>query len=390
MVKNKPVICQVLHALHVGGAEMLAARLARSLADEFRFVFVCLDELGLLGDELRRTGLPVYVLGRRPGWDWRCVWRLSRICRREGVHVLHAHQYTPFFYTLLARRLYRSAGVVFTEHGRHYPDYRRPMRVVFNRLLVEPRDRLIAVGQAVRRALVAHEGLSAARVRVIYNGIPFPDDADTLDRLHMRRALACPENDCLVLQVARLDYLKDQQTALRAVALARARCPSLRMYLAGEGPEGTTLERTIERLGLRTTVTLLGLRRDVHRLYAASDLFFLSSISEGIPLTVLEAMAAGLPVVATRVGGVPELVEHGTTGLLAAPGDAEGLADHLVRLASDAELRRRLGAAGRARARKLFSEHRMLAGYRQTYREMLGGASSMPPMLAPKVNGVHS
>src|SRR5262245_56225881 len=151
-----PVVCQLLHTLNVGGAEVLAARLARRLRDRCRFHFVCLDEKGTLGEGLEAEGFPVTVLGRRPGLDWRCAWRLGRLLRAQGVEVVHAHQYTPFSYALLARWVSRRYPVLFTEHGRHQPDHPRRKRILFNRLMLRRRDRVVAVGEAVRQALIVN------------------------------------------------------------------------------------------------------------------------------------------------------------------------------------------------------------------------------------------
>src|SRR2546423_3463873 len=160
MVAAKPItVCQLLHSLNVGGAEVLAARLARRWRGTFRFVFACLDEVGPLGEERRAEGFPVEVLGRKAGLDWGCPLRLARLLRRERVDVLHAHQYTPFFYGLAARLATRFAGslprrpILFTEHGRHQPDYPRPKRMLANRLLLSRRDRVVGVRAAVRQAL---------------------------------------------------------------------------------------------------------------------------------------------------------------------------------------------------------------------------------------------
>ena len=122
-------VCHILHGLQVGGAEVLAAALARRLGDQIRFVFICLDELGTLGAQLRSEGYPVHVLNRRPGVDWRCIAGLGALLRRERVDLVHAHQYTPFFYSLTARLLVRRLGIMFTEHGRHFPDYPRRKRI---------------------------------------------------------------------------------------------------------------------------------------------------------------------------------------------------------------------------------------------------------------------
>ena len=141
--------------------------------------------------------------------------------------------------------------------------------------------------------------------------------------------------------------------------------------LVGEGPEEGMIRGLVRALGLEEHVRLLGLRTDVARLLPAADLFLLTSVTEGIPVTVIEAMAAGLPVVGTRVGGMGEVVDEGTTGLLAPPGDDAALAEAVLRLAGDPDLRARLGRQGRARAEALFSEDRMHAGYLRLYEEML-------------------
>jgi glycosyltransferase involved in cell wall biosynthesis len=368
------VVCQVLHSLSVGGAEVLSARLARRLRDRYSFVFACLDELGTLGEELRSEGFAVHVLGRRPGLDWRCAYRLAAWLRRERVDVIHAHQYTPFFYSLMARLLCRRPAVLFTEHGRHFPDYPRRKRMLANRVLLRRRDRVVAVGEAVRRALIANEGIPAGRVEVVYNGVnlaPFLVAAG--DRATLRQEIGVGRDDLMIVQVARLDYLKDHATAVRTLGHIVRQRPDTRLVLVGEGPESDKINELVSRSGLDAHVCRLGLRKDVARLLAAADVFLLTSISEGIPLTLIEAMAAGLPVVATRVGGVEEVVEDGATGLLAPSGDDMGLAGHVLRLAEDTALAALMGERGRMRAVGLFSEDRMHVGYSEVYEQLVRG-----------------
>ncbi len=374
MTADKATICQVLHGLWVGGAEVLAARLARQFGTSFRFVFVCLDELGSLGQELRAEGFPVEVLERRSGVDWRCALRLGRLLRRERVDLVHAHQYTPFFYSLMARFLYRRPAVLFTEHGRHYPDYPRRKRMLANRLLLQRRDRVVGVGEAVRQALIRNEGLPTERVSVIYNGIDLTRFANGVhERLAVRQEIGVGAADLVLLQVARLDYLKDHATAVRMLERVVPACPGARLVLVGEGPERAKIEELVQARNLAPYVRWLGLRNDVARLMRVADLFLLTSISEGIPLTVIEAMAAGLPVVSTHVGGVAEIVEDGQTGLLAPSGDDAALAERIVRLSADEARRRQMGERGRERARAIFSESQMHGGYVQLYQEMLRG-----------------
>ncbi len=372
--RGRPSSCQLLHSLNVGGAEVLAARLARQLHESYRFVFVCLDELGSLGQELRGEGFEVEVLGRRPGVDWRCMLRLARLLGRRRVDLLHAHQYTPFFYAASARLFGPRVPVMFTEHGRHFPDYPRRKHMLANRLMLRRRDRVIGVGQAVRQALIANEGIPGERISVIYNGVDgngFSHGSHERERL--RREIGVGLDDFLIVQVARLDYLKDHGTALRALGRVVAECPTTKLVLIGAGPERGKIEAEIHQRGLAAHVRLLGLRNDVSRLLPAADLSLLTSISEGIPLTVIEAMNAGLAVVATRVGGVGEIVVDGETGLLAPSGDDLELANHIMRLAANPVLRRSMSERGRTRARSVFSERQMHAEYVRHYQEMLPG-----------------
>lgn len=368
-------IGQLLHGLTVGGAEMLAMRIAQQMRSQYRFVFFCLDELGPLGEQLRSEGFPVWLLGRRPGFDWRCIDRLGRLLRQEQVELLHAHQYTPFFYGAAARLARHRIPVLFTEHGRWFPDYRRPKRVIANRLLLRRCDRVIGVGEGVRRALIENEGIREHRVGVIYNGVDvdrFATTSETHAREKLRERLGFGPDNLVLLQVARLDPLKDHLTAVRTVARLVGQLPNVRLVLVGSGPEEERIRAEIERLGVQQQVQMLGLRNDIPQLLAGSDILLLTSVSEGVPLTLIEGMAAGLPVVATDVGGVPEVVEDGQTGLLARAGDDESLAAAVSSLANNATLRQEMGSRGCRRALELFSEDAMHASYDRLYQEMLG------------------
>jgi glycosyltransferase involved in cell wall biosynthesis len=374
--QSQATICHVLHGLEVGGAEVLAARMARQLADRFDFVFACLDDLGPLGAQLRADGFRVELLERRPGVDFRCARRLRRLCRELRVDLLHAHQYAPFAYALLSGAARRRPPILFTEHGRSFPDFPRRKRIAFNRLLLRPRDRIAAVGESVRQALIDNEGLAARRVRVIYNGVdPAPLADPSAARTEARRELGLRPDDFVLIQVARLDGVKDHSTALRMLARLTATRPEVRLLFVGEGPRRAALEKEIEQRQLAAFVKLLGLRNDVPRLLAAADACVLTSASEGVPLALLEAMALRLPIVATDVGGVGEVAPRDAAGLLAPAGDDAALAAAVSRLADDAALRERLGAAGRRRVEQQFGEADMLAAYVGLYEEMPGASA---------------
>lgn len=354
---RKTVVLQILHSLNVGGAELLAAGLARELQDKFDFVFACLDELGELGKTLKEEGFRVEVLNRKDGFDRDCSRKLKHLYQDTNPRVLHAHQYTPFFYSLAAGFLGKRPPILFTEHGRFHPDLPSRKRFLFNNILIRKKDRVIAVGESVRQALINNEGISAKRIQVIYNGINLarfenPTDRDTSD--DVRKNLKIDFNDFVITLVGRLDYLKDHLTAVRTAESLIKSDLDFKMLFVGEGVERDKIENEIRLRQLDENVKLLGTRHDIPQILKASNVCFLSSISEGIPLTLIEGMASGLPVVSTNVGGIPEVVVENETGYLADSGDEKCLASHLLRLARDDKLRRKLGQAGQIRAQEMF------------------------------------
>lgn len=370
---TRPTVCHVIHALGVGGAEVLVDQLVRRLSERFRGVVAVLDEVGEIGERLQRDGFVVEHLYRAPGIDRGCARRLHQFAAREGAGLFHAHQYTPFFQAMLSRGLTGSRPIVFTEHGRHFPDLPSRKRSIVNRLMLRRHDRLVGVGGNVRQALIENEGLPSGRVEVVYNGVDLEamNRPSETARQRLRNEFGLQSDDFVCVQVARLHPLKDHGTALAAIDEARRLLPNIRLLIVGEGDERSAIESEIIRLGLQQHVTLTGNRSDVSDLLAASDVFLMSSISEGIPLTIIEAMAAERPVVSTAVGGIPEMIDDGKTGLLAPAGDAKTLARQLQRLHQQPSLRRSIVEAAAESARRRFSLTGMLNQYERMYREVL-------------------
>lgn len=374
MKQDRPAVGHVLHRLDRAGAEVLAGDLAMKLQDRYRFVFLCLDGAGPLGEHLASMGFDVVVLGRKPGLDWSVARRLRSAVKHYGINLLHTHQYTPFFYAALSRRLGSTPPILFTEHGRHYPDDRNPKRVLANRWLLKPSDRITAVGRFVKQALVENEGIAEGRIKVIYNGIDpdaFPP-ADPESRSHARRLLGIDDQTPLVMQVARFHPVKDHETAVRAFAETLSFVPKAVLCLVGDGGQRPTIETLCGEMGIQDHVRFLGVRDDVAQLIPGADAFMLSSVSEGVSVTLLEAMATGLPIAATDVGGNPEVVEHGTTGLLSPRGDHHALGANLVTLLQDPAQRQVFGRAGRARLLEVFTQDRMHREYTELYGLLLG------------------
>lgn len=367
----RPTILQVLHSLNVGGAEVLAVRLAKRLQDRFRFVFACLDEEGSMAAEMRCAGFHIEHLQRQPGLDIACVRRLARLAKEQQAAVIQAHQYTPFFYSRAPGWWGRRVPVMFTEHGRVYPDLPNRKRMIFNRCFLRACDRVIAVGEAVKQALIDNEGIPRQRIGVIYNGVRLEDFvADQETRFRLRAELGISPERLVAIQVARLDGLKDHSTALRTVARVREQIPDFLLLLVGTGLERPAIERQIAELRLEAHVKLLGLRTDVRQLLSAADAFLLTSISEGIPVTLIEAMAARLPIVSTDVGGIAEVVVSGETGYLAPAKDDAALARALCDVLQNRATAQRLITAAADRAERLFSETQMHEAYAAKFQEM--------------------
>lgn len=376
----------VLHRLYRAGAEMLAADLTRQLKDRYRFVFLCLDEIGPLGEELAGEGFTVIDLKRTPGVDLALAKRLAQAVGEHRIGLLHAHQYTPFFYASASRlppaRFWPTGRppILFTEHGRHYPDERRAKRVLANRFLLAKRDRVTAVATWIKQALIDHEGIAGHRIEVVLNGIdPTRFSLATPElRRKVRRELGLADHQVAIMQVARFHPVKDHETAVRGFADAQTQVPGPLepiLFLVGEGEKKEAVESQVRQLGLSDRVRFLGIRKDIARLLAAADVFLLSSLSEGISVTLLEAMGAGLPIVATNVGGNGEVVADGQTGLLSPRGDAQTLGRNLARLITEADLRSRLGGKGRKRLLDIFTQDRMHARYAAIYHDMLALAA---------------
>lgn len=363
----------VLHAMPVAGAEVLTAETIRRLRGHIHPTIFCLDSVGLLGEQLREEGVEVLCLDRRPGRDWRLVGRLRRAITQRGIHILHAHQYTPFFYSALAKLslLRHRPRLIFTEHGRHFPDIVPPLRRTINRWLLSPlADAITACARFSADALAQNDGFPRHRIEVILNGIDVSRYNRHPDRASLRARLGLASNRRYLLTVARFHPVKDHATLLKAFAQVAAQRDDVDWLLAGDGPLRGDLESLATSFSVRTRVHFLGIRQDIPELMRAADLFAMTSLSEAASLTLMEAMASGLPVVVTAVGGNPELITDGVDGLLVPRADVDATTKALLRLLDDSSLAQMLGTAARQRAERNFRLEHTIAAYVELYRRL--------------------
>jgi L-malate glycosyltransferase len=351
-------------SLDPGGTERLVTQLVRRLRPAMPQAVCCLDHVGIWGEELALEGVPVEALHRRPGFRPALSAGIARVAAKTGAQVMHCHQYSPFVYAVLARARHPRLRLVFTEHGRLSDAPPSMKRRLVNPILAMGAHRMFSVSHDLRRHMVA-EGLPAPKIDVISNGID-PQPPSTPARDELRGTLGVGPATPVIMTIARLDPVKDFSTLLNAMRHENLRSPDARLVVVGDGPERAALEATRSALGLGSCVTFLGHREDARRWLNAADLYVNSSVSEGISLTILEAMSANLPVIATAVGGTPEIVVP-ACGVLVPPRDPGSLGEAIGALARDPDRRRRLGDAARARVLESFTLDRMIASYQQVY-----------------------
>lgn len=366
MTRDSPGVLHVVIRLCPGGTERLVIELCRRAGEGIRTAVCCLDEPGAWAGELTGIGVPVVALGRRPGFQPRLGWRIARLAGQVGASVLHCHQYSPFVYGAIAKLVRPGLRLVFTEHGRASDAAPSGRRRAANFVLGRVPGAFFAVSEELKLHMV-REGFPAGRVGVLTNGIePGPRPGDS-ERAEARSALGVTDEAFVVGTVARLDPVKGLGFLVDGFAALRRSLPEARLVLVGEGPERPVLETVVRERGLEGSVVLTGHRADARVLMAGFDVFVNSSVYEGVSLTILEAMAAGLPVIATRVGGSPEVVVDGVTGVLVPVRDPGALAKAVSSLAS-ADVRRRMGDAGRERLLACFTLERMVRAYEAVYR----------------------
>lgn len=350
-----------------GGAENMVLQLASALRERGHEVAVATMREGWMTQRARAAELPVWLEPQKQGLDLGWIWRFARRLRRERIDVLHTHEFAMNVFGGLASRLARVASLS-TIHGKHWIADRQ-RRAAAYRILRRLGVPIVCVSEDLATFLVEGLGVLREQLVLVHNGIVLPAPGAAPEQSAARRALDIPPDGALLVAVGNLYPVKDHATLIRALP----KLPGVRVAIAGRGEEEENLRRLSVELDVSDRVHLLGLRDDVDRVLASADLFVQPSLSEGLPLAILEAMAFGLPVLASRVGGMAEAVADGETGLLVEPGDAEGLAEGARRLLADPQGMKAMGAAGRRRVEAEFSVRTMADAYESAYLSLLPG-----------------
>ena len=361
------VIAHILSSFGTGGQERVALDLAvgqRAAGHRVLAVSLAPPPDGPLAAEFAAAGIPTVTVPKHEGFDALLPRRLAKVLRREQVLLVHTHNPQPLIYGAPAARL-AHARAIHTKHGAN-PDGGR--RLWLRRAAGWLCDAVVAVSETTAEVARQNKEVARDRLHVVANGIDLSRfGPDAAARAAVRAELGIPNDAWLMGTVGRLAPEKDQALLLRAAApLVSERCW---LVIVGDGSEAAALR---EQAAPMKFVRFAGVRKDVPRILAALDVFVLSSRTEGLPLVIPEAMATGLPVVSTAVGGIPGVVEDGVTGLLVPAGDEAALRAALARLAGERTLGENLGSRGRERALARFSAQRMVNEYMALYEQILG------------------
>jgi len=343
---------------------MLVSRIASGL-DRKRFTSIIgLFALGWLKDRCETLGLPTFVVPMEGQWDFRWIVQCCGMVRQQNVSLIHAHEFRANVFGALVAKLC-GIPLVATVHGKnYYPDHAK-RRMAYR--WASRAAHMVAVSYDLRRFLEERIGIAHDRVTVIHNGVDMIQQGSLAQMRRLRSEFGVGEDEFVIGIVGSLYPVKGHAYLFHALRTVLVHHPKTRLLVIGQGDLEQALKQEVLELGIERAVSFLGLRDDVPRILPLLDLFVLPSLSEGLSVALLEAMSAGVPVIASKVGGNPEIVVNGETGYLVPPQRPEELASRIIEFMSNQESSRLMGERGRERVAREFTTARMLERYQDLY-----------------------
>ncbi len=367
-------ILHVYQNSKVGGIQQQILNLMRSYdTNTFRPAFCCLGPKKEIGEEIERLGFKSIALNRAryhkfsPG----IITDLYRIIKEEKIHILRTHKYRANLYGRIAGWFANTPVIIASLHIDYGDKDVNAGRKIANRMLAGVTDIVVAVSDSVKRDSVRYDRLDPSRITVIHNGV------DTYT-FNPERAFQCPgkdlsieKKDVVIGCIGRIVHSKGLSYLLEALPYIRQRCRSVKLLIVGDGSLKDDLREQAGRLRIADRVIFAGRRRDIPDLLSRIDVFVLPSVKEGLPNAILEAMAMGKPIVATNVGGIPEVLKHGVSGFIVPPRDIESLSRAVVSLLDDRNLAKRLGHESRKCILEHYSIHSTVLKWQTLYLSLL-------------------
>jgi len=364
-----PHVVHIIDELPPDGAERLVVDVLKHRSTAFRFSVVCLIRGGELVEELRRMNIPVVVLGRKARFDLGLLFRLKNWLRSQRVSVVHTHLFTADAWGRAAAVLAGVRAIFTTVHSTN--DWKGPLHRLVDRILARFTTRIIACSAEVQEVLRNRDRLPSNRIVAIPNGIDLARFQNVVAG-NLRSELGISDKDCLLGVVGRLHPAKGHEDLIPVLSRIREEGGDFHCLFVGDGELRLRLEDMVRHHGLESRITFMGQRRDVPRILAALDILVMPSRWEGLPMTLLEAMAMGKAVVASAVGGIPNVILDNDNGALASPGDSSALYTRLKQLMRDGNLRAYYGGRARDLVQARFSAARTSAAYEDLYKAALG------------------
>lgn len=372
--KSAPIpILYLTHSMQVGGIEVIIYEFVCRLNNNGFLPSVCVFKGGgSLEAKLKSQGVKVYCLEKKEGIDLRLPLRLRRILKKESIRILHTHNFSAWLYGAVAARRIKGLRHVHTEHS----NVDKKRRALAERVLSYFTNIVVCVSKDVRQSMIENQGILPERVTVIHNGVDIEKfRPDPEKRIFCRTKLSVKQNTPLIGIVARLAPIKNHASLLKAFSKLSEDMPDLELLVVGDGELKNKLVKQTNEMNLTRRVLFLGERQDIPELLNAIDVFVLPSLSEGHNMTLLEAMATGLPVVATSVGGNLEIVEDGVTGYLIPSKQPEILGQKIAMLLKNETLRSQMGKRGRTIVLKHFDMQKMTKAYQALYLSLIQAES---------------
>lgn len=368
--QEKTKVMQLTRSLNVGGLEKLVALFARKLDPKtFEVSVCCLLRKGFFADELEKDGVKIHLIkDEDTASESRFLFlKLARLLRKERPDILHTHNTHPMIDGTLAGRMARVPIIVHTDHARSFPD--RTKYMVIENILSRFVHRIVAVSEFSKQQLVHFEKIKPAKIAVIANGVNFA--RRQYDRSVLKRAFGVAGASPIIGAVSRLTEQKGTKYLIAAMPAILRAYPGAVLMVVGDGVLRHDLEEQVQELQIESNVRFYGYQKEVEKYIQAMDLLVSPSIWEGMPLGILEVMQCGKPIVATRVGGVPEVVEDGVTGILTDSKSPQELADAVIEMVGREGFIQMAGDAAITRYRENFTEEIMLAKYERLYMDLL-------------------
>jgi glycosyltransferase involved in cell wall biosynthesis len=369
-MKKVKKILHLNNTSSIGGAEQVILDLAVFVDPEKIRSYVSVFREGELVSEMKKRDVKfLWLKESTQVYDYRFLKNLTQLIKANRIDLIHSHTWGTDFYGYWASKIL-GVPMLATVHNRYYIFEKWTRRISY-KVLISHVQKIVAVSKDIQNLLKKDLKLLPQKIKLIYNGIDTSRFEKKFYQEKLRKELSLSRGDLILGNVGNLREVKDHHTLILAFSKVSPLFPQAKLLIIGEGELKASLLKFRSELGLEDQVLFLGHRDDIPALLNLMDIFILSSRLEGCSISILEAMASGKPVIATKVGGNPELVLEGKTGLLVPSAEPEKLAESIIQLLKDEKLRKKMGDEGRKRVKAKFSRESMVRNYEELYSQIL-------------------